>query len=80
MKRDVLVGERRRGWAPVQETLRAGSVRPEIAEVAYREYSRLFGTDQSLARLNQRGGFDWAELVEFLYAEVTRLQRAGAKH
>ena len=31
-----------------------------VAEKAYQEYSRLYGTDQSLERLAERGGFgEW---------------------
>jgi hypothetical protein len=37
-----------------------------IAELAYVEYSRRYGTLQSLERLAERGGFSRAELVAFL--------------
>ena len=34
-----------------------------LAEVAYEYYSKRFGTDQSLERLNERGGFGREELI-----------------
>lgn len=37
-----------------------------LAEIAYQEYSRRFGTQQSLTRLAQRGGFGRAELLMLL--------------
>jgi len=43
----------------------------EIAEAAYIEYARRYGTDQSITRLCERGGFSWSELVELLYARMT---------
>ena len=61
----------KQGWAPVQESS-TGAVHPKVAEAAYREYSRLYGTDQSLSRMNQRGGFGWSELVEFLYSQIEK--------
>ena len=58
------------GWAPVQSSAR-GAVDREIAEAAYIEYARRYGTDQSITRLCERGGFSWSELVELLYARMT---------
>ena len=57
-------------WAPVQSSDR-GAVEMEIAEAAYIEYVKRYGSLQSLPRLCERGGFCWAELVEFLYARLT---------
>ena len=37
-----------------------------LAEVVYAEYSRRYGTDQSLQVLANRGGFGRAEVVMFL--------------
>lgn len=37
-----------------------------LAEIAYEYYSDRFGTDQSLQRLAERGGFGRAELVAFI--------------
>lgn len=36
-----------------------------IAEKAFSEYARLYGTSQSLERLAQRGGFSWGEMDMF---------------
>lgn len=33
-----------------------------VAEKAYGEYSRLYGSGQSLERLAERGGFGWGEM------------------
>jgi hypothetical protein len=35
-------------------------------EAAYRDYSKRYGTAQSIERLNDRGGFGYAELVDHL--------------
>ncbi len=37
-----------------------------LAEEAYLEYSRLYGKDQTLERLAERGGFSRNELLMFL--------------
>jgi len=37
------------------------------AEIAYRTYSKLFGTSQSLERLAERGGFDIWEYAELRF-------------
>ncbi len=37
-----------------------------IAQMAYKEYSRRFGTRQSLERLGDRGGFGQMELIDLL--------------
>lgn len=67
----INVQEPRPGWAPVQEN-KAGNVPMEIAEAAYQEYARRYGTSQSLKRLNERAGFGWAELVDLLYSRLTQ--------
>lgn len=41
-----------------------------LAELAYKEYSRRYGTEQSLERLAERGGFGHAELLAFLLPPV----------
>ena len=41
-----------------------------LAEEAYKYYSEKFGTDQSLERLNERGGFGREELICFLRRET----------
>lgn len=40
-----------------------------LARVAYKEYSDRFGTDQSLERLAERGGFGRGELLMLLRRE-----------
>lgn len=37
----------------------------QVAEIAYGEYSRLYGSSQSLDRLAERGGFGWCEMDAF---------------
>ena len=37
-----------------------------LAEVAYKEYAKRYGTQQSLERLNERGGFGRQELLDLL--------------
>lgn len=61
--------------APVQAS-RSGHVAREIVAIAYRDYARRYGNGQSLDRLLERGGFDWAELVAHLYSELTATRRA----
>jgi hypothetical protein len=52
---------------PIQRagTLPAGSVPWSLAETAYAGYAAEHGTDQSLERLAERGGFCWAEFGYF---------------
>lgn len=38
------------------------SIPTELAKTIYKEYSKKYGTSQSLERLKQRGGFGWAEV------------------
>jgi hypothetical protein len=49
----------------------------EIAEEAYKEYAAQYGTSQSLARLNERGGFDAAELASLLFDRIKRIERSA---
>jgi hypothetical protein len=44
---------------PIQDV---GAIPWSLAERAYQRYSQLYGTDQSLERLAERGGFGLAEL------------------
>ena len=37
-----------------------------LAEIAYRQYSKLFGSDQSLKQIAERGGFGRQELLNLL--------------
>jgi hypothetical protein len=48
-------------WFPIQ---RGGKVDWTAAEQAYRDYSKRYGTDQSLERLAERGGFGIVEFCE----------------
>lgn len=41
-----------------------------IAEMAYAEYARQYGTDQSFERLHQRGGFGVIELMTLLCQRI----------
>jgi len=41
-----------------------------LAEIAYEYYSRLYGNQQSLERLAERGGFGRLELVRFIRRDV----------
>lgn len=46
----------------------------DVAKEAYKEYAAQYGTSQSLARLNERGGFGWAEMAILLFERVKRLE------
>jgi hypothetical protein len=48
-------GRRPPGWVPWG-----------VAELAYKVYVRRYGTDQSLEKLAERGGFGWTELINLL--------------
>jgi len=39
-----------------------------VAEQIYEMYSELYGSSQSLERLNERGGFTWDEVSHFTKA------------
>lgn len=62
--------------APIQPTrsYNGGDQIPyPVAEEAYKEYAAQYGTSQTLERLNERGGFAWAELAHLLYERCLRL-------
>ena len=40
----------------------------DTAEEIYKQYVKLFGNQQSLERIAERGGFGWSE-VEFIYGK-----------
>ncbi len=44
-----------------------------MAEVVYAEYSRQYGTRQSLERIAERGGFGDEEILDFLEAAWFRI-------
>ena len=41
-----------------------------LAEIAYKYYSGLYGKEQSLERLAERGGFGRLEIVRFIRRDV----------
>ena len=57
---------------PVQNSGK-GSVHPEVAELAHREYLEQ-GHRQSLKRIHERGGFSWAELALLLADALLRVK------
>ncbi len=54
-------------------------VHSELVEEAYKEYCQMFGKNQTLERLQERGGFDIVELATFLYMRIKRLEQDVAK-
>ena len=46
-----------------------------VLELAYEEYSHHYGTSQSLARLNERGGFGIGEVIGLLADLIERERR-----
>lgn len=44
-----------------------------MADKIYEAYSALYGTQQSVERLAERGGFSWRE-VEVIFAELKKRQ------
>lgn len=58
--------------SPIQQHVwhdhKRSEIRRVITERAYEVYSHLYGTNQSLDRLDERAGFGVGELVAFLYA------------
>lgn len=56
---------------PIQDR-RVTSIKYEYAKLAYTEYALRYGTDQSLKRLGERGGFGIVEVVELLVGLVKR--------
>jgi hypothetical protein len=64
--------------APVQKiagNTGNGRIPFAVAEEAYKEYSAVYGTSQTLERLNERGGFGAEELMILLYDRCKRLER-----
>ena len=60
---------------PIQVNEYGNKVIPTpVVEEAYKEYSAQFGTNQSLARLNERGGFGWSEMAILLFERIKRLE------
>ena len=45
-----------------------------VAEEAYKEYRAQYGSEQSLKRLGERGGFGAAELAILLCQRIRRLE------
>lgn len=48
----------------------------DVVKEAYKEYAAQYGTEQSLERLNERGGFTWSELAILLYERIKRIQQS----
>lgn len=61
--------------APIQ-TARETDVPWDVAAEAYKEYAAQHGTEQSLERLCERGGFGASELAILLYERIKRIERA----
>ena len=56
-------------WFPIQKDRRCstpGEIPWFIAEAAYKQYAKDYGTKQTLERLAERGGFGWEELLILL--------------
>ena len=49
--------------------LKSSSIPWWLAEIAYEHYMKLFGSDQSLERIAERGGFGRDELLTLLRKE-----------
>lgn len=47
----------------------------EVAEMAYEEYKARYGTQQTLERLSERGGFGVWEVIDLLAARIKRLTK-----
>jgi hypothetical protein len=45
------------------------------AELAYEEYTFLFGRAQTLERLAERGGFGASEIIKLMADRITRLKK-----
>jgi hypothetical protein len=41
-----------------------------VAEIAYRHYAKAYGTDQSMNRLAERGGFGWTEFLHLYFDDA----------
>ncbi len=64
--------------APVQVGYGEGQVPMVVAEEAHKEYAAQ-GHSQSLARMNERGGFGASELAILLYQRIKRLEAGIAE-
>ena len=62
--------------APIQTGDR--SIPFEVAAEAYKEYKAQFSGDQSLAMLNERGGFGSSEIAILLFLRIKRLEERHA--
>lgn len=62
--------------APIQ-TAREKEVPWDVAAEAYKEYSAQHGSEQTLERLCERGGFGASELAILLYERIKRLERGA---
>lgn len=51
----------------------------DIAEKIYKKYCALFGTDQSLERIAERGGFGWDEVENINKMYAKKLQSKLSK-
>jgi hypothetical protein len=61
---------------PIQLPGLPATVPRKIAERAYLVYSFLYGTEQSLDRLGERGGFGMGEILDLLAGEMYGHARA----
>ena len=59
---------------PIQKDLGESKVPLCVAEEAYKEYSARYGTNQTLQRLGERGGFGSSEIAILLYERCKRLE------
>jgi hypothetical protein len=60
---------------PTMPIQKSGTVIPSvIAEEAYKEYAAEYGVCQTLARINERGGFGSEELSILLFNRIKRIQ------
>lgn len=70
-----------RGPVQMEDFLRDRQRRPTlpmgVLELAYEEYSHRYGTSQSFARMNERGGFGLLEVIGLL-ADLIERERARA--
>lgn len=62
--------------APIQNDVK--DIPLEISHEAYKEYKEQFGNEQTLERLNHRGGFGTGELAQLLFDRIKRLEREGS--
>jgi hypothetical protein len=62
---------------PIQEEKQRMIPTP-IAEEAYKEYAEQYGKEQTFARLCERGGFGFTEMIILLYQRCCRLEPCNA--